>query len=337
MANPIIDFNANTDHYFGEAKRFRLHKHTTFPSTLDVPAGWLIDMNGSVYYWDGASWINLGQVYTHPDYTLASNPFLTEQTSGLQILSQILTNSTGHVTKIAARNLTNADIVSVFLNDAIQSGTFTWSSNKIKTFVENTLSQSITGALIYQPSNYVPALAQGSMTAPLPVTSTSIKQGMVWVVTANGWVGSQSVSVGDMIIAKIDNASNVEANYQIIEKNIPDIVAATEVVRGIIQIATEAEAIAGNDTDKAMTPKTTKAVFDAKIKSQTWNFGDGSSLSFSFPHNYGTKNITADVWRNSDGKKINVAITTPTDNSVMVDVLNPIAVNEYRLTIITRL
>lgn len=337
MSEPILDFNSNTDHYYGEARRFRLQKFTSFPSTAGVPAGWLIDVNDQIFHWNGSSWINLGQIYTHPDYTLASNPFLVEQTSGLQILSQLLTNSTGHVTKIAARNLTNADIVSIIINDAVQNGTFTWSSNKIKTFVENTIGQSMTGALVYQPTDYTPSATSGSMTAPLPITSASIKAGMTWVVSSNGYIGTAEVSAGDMIIAKIDNASNTPANYQIVEKNIPDIVEATEAVKGIVQLATNAETITGTNTTKAVTPSGAKALLDAKVKSLTFNFGDGSSTSFSFPHNWGTKNLHADVYRNADGKKINVGATTPTDNNVAVDILVPIAANEYRIVITARI
>lgn len=275
--------------------------------------------------------------YKHPDYPLSSNPFQTEQTSGLLVLSQFLTNAQGHVTKIAGRNLTNADIVGIILNDAVQSGTFSWSSNKIKNYVETLIGQSLTGALIYQPGGYIPSTVEGSMNAPLPITAATIKTGMVWVVTANGWVGTEPVSVGDHIIANIDNASNIPANYQIIEKGIPDIVDATTAVKGIIQIATDVEAIAGINEQKAMTPKSTKAVLDAKIKSKTWNIGDGSSTTFTLTHGFGTRNIDYVCWRNTDQRKINVSCTTTTDNDVQIDVLTALTPSEYRITLTARI
>ncbi|MDQ8141310.1 hypothetical protein [Chryseobacterium sp. CFS15] len=335
--NAVISNNANQDNFFGELKRTRFQYFDTFPSTDNVPAGWVIDYKRELHQWNGAEWINLAQNYVHPDYPLTNNPFQTDQTGGLLLLSQILTNSSGHVIKVAGRNLTNADIVSIFLNDATQSGTYTWSSNKIKTYIENLIGQSLTGALIYQPGGFIPATVKGSMATPSPITSATIKTGMVWVITANGWVGDEPVSIGDHLIANTDNASNVATNYQIIEKGIPDIVDATDTVKGLIQIATDVEAIVGTDAAKAMTPKSTKAVLDAKIKSRTWQIGDGSSVTFSLTHNWETRNVDYTCYRNADNRRINLSCVPVTENDVQIDVLAPLTPNEYRITLTARL
>lgn len=335
--NAVISNNAHQDNFFGELKRTRFQYFDTFPSTDNVPAGWVIDYKRELHQWNGAEWINLAQNYVHPDYPLTNNPFQTDQTGGLLLLSQILTNSSGHVIKVAGRNLTNADIVSIFLNDATQSGTYTWSSNKIKTYIENLIGQSLTGALIYQPGGYIPATVKGSMVTPSPITSATIKTGMVWVITANGWVGDEPVSIGDHLIANTDNASNVATNYQIIEKGIPDIVDATDTVKGLIQIATDVEAIVGTDAAKAMTPKSTKAVLDAKIKSRTWQIGDGSSVTFSLTHNWETRNVDYTCYRNTDNRRINLSCVPVTENDVQIDVLAPLTPNEYRITLTARL
>lgn len=333
--NAVISNNAHQDNFFGELRRTRFQYYDTLPSTSNVPAGWVIDYKGQLHQWNGTEWINLA--YVHPEYPLTNNPFQTDQTSGLMLLSQILTNSSGHVIKIAGRNLTNADIVSIFLNDATQSGTYTWSSNKIKTYIENLIGQSLTGALIYQPGGYVPSAVKGSMTAPSPITAATIKTGMVWVITTSGWVGNEPVSVGDHLIANTDNASNVTANYQIIEKGIPDIVDATESVKGLIQIATDVEAIAGTDSSKAMTPKSTKTVLDAKIKSKTWQIGDGSSVTFPISHGWNTRNVDYICYRNADNRKINLSCTPISANDVQIDVLAPLTPNEYRITLTARI
>lgn len=335
--NAVISNNAHQDNFFGELKRTRFHQFTSLPSTDGVPAGWIIDYNGQLHQWNGTEWVNLAQNYVHPDYPLTNNPFQTDQTSGLLLLSQILTNSSGHIIKIAGRNLTNADIVSIFLNDAVQSGTFTWSSNKIKTYIENLLGQSLTGALIYQPGGYIPSAVEGSMAAPLPITAATLKTGMVWVITANGWVGNNPVSIGDHLIANVDGAANVPANYQIIEKGIPDIVDAADSVKGLIQIATDVEAVAGVNAIKAMTPKSTKAVLDAKIKSKTWQIGDGSSVTFPITHAWNTWNVDYTCYRNADNRKINVSCVPTSANDVQIDVLAPLTPNEYRITLTARL
>lgn len=335
--NAVISNNAHQDNFFGELQHTRFQYFDTLPNTDKALPGWIIDYKNELHQWNGTKWINLAQNYVHPDYPLTNNPFQTDQTSGLLILSQLLTNSSGHVIKIAGRNLTNADIVSIFLNDAIQSGTFTWSSNKIKTYIENLVGQSLTGALIYQPGGYVPTTVKGSMTAPSPVTSATIKTGMVWVITSNGWVGNEPVSVGDHLIANTDNASNAPKNYQIIEKGIPDIVDATDTVKGIIQLATNNEAIAGVDTTKAMTPGTTKAALDAKIKSKTLIIGDGLSTSFTITHDWNTLNVDYLCYRIADNRKINVSCVPVSVNTVQIDVLAPLTLNEYRITLTARL
>ncbi len=334
--NAVISNNAHQDNFFGELQHTRFQYFDTFPNTDKALPGWIIDYRNELHQWNGTQWINLAQNYVHPDYPLTNNPFQTDQTSGLLLLSQLLTNSSGHVIKVAGRNLTNADIVSIFLNDAIQSGTFTWSSNKIKTYIENLVGQSLTGALIYQPGGYIPSGTKGSMTAPTPVTSATIKTGMVWVITSNGWVGNEPVSVGDHLIANTDNGSNVPKNYQIIEKGIPDIVDATDTVKGIIQLATNNEGIAGVDTTKAMTPSSTKAALDAKIKSKTLEIGDGLSTSFTITHDWDTLNIDYLCYRVADNRKINLSCMPVSKNKVQIDVLAPLTLNEYRITLTAR-
>ncbi|OCA76356.1 hypothetical protein BBI01_06585 [Chryseobacterium artocarpi] len=335
--NAIISNNAHQDNFFGELQHTRFQYFDTLPNTDKALPGWIIDYRNELHQWNGTQWINLAQNYVHPDYPLTNNPFQTDQTSGLLLLSQLLTNSSGHVIKVAGRNLTNADIVSIFLNDATQSGTYTWSSNKIKTYIENLVGQSLTGALIYQPGGYIPTGTKGSMTAPTPVTSAGIKTGMVWVITSNGWVGNEPVSAGDHLIANTDNASNIPKNYQIIEKGIPDIVDATEAVKGIIQLATNDEAIAGVDTTKAMTPSSTKAALDAKIRSKTLEIGDGLSTSFTITHDWNTQNIDYICYRIADNRKINVSCMPVAKDKVQIDVLAPLTLNEYRITLTARL
>ncbi|WP_326984332.1 hypothetical protein VUJ46_07310 [Chryseobacterium sp. MYb264] len=335
--NAIISNNANQDNFFGELQRTRFHYFETFPDTSNAPAGWVIDYKRELHQWNGTEWVNLAKNYEHPDYPLTNNPFQTEQTSGLLMLSQILTNSSGHLIKVAGRNLTNADIVSIFLNDATQSGTFTWSSNKIRTYIENLIGQNLTGALIYQPGGYVPATTKGSMIAGSPITSAIIKTGMVWVITSNGWVGDEPVSVGDHLIANTDNASNIPKNYQIIEKGIPDIVDATEAVKGLIQIATDNEAIGGTDAEKAMTPRSTKAVLDARFKSSTFILGNGNSVSFTLGHYWNTRSIDYTCYSKSENIRINVSCVSISDDEVRIDVLQAPKLDDYIITLTARL
>lgn len=332
-----MNINSPQDLHFAPQSRFRLQRFTDFPSTVGVPSGWLIDVNDLTYHWNGTEWVNLGQVYIHPEYPLASNPFAIEQNAGVMVLSKLAVNASGHVVDLKTRNLTNADIAAILINDALTSGTFVWSSDKVKTFVEATLAQGMSGAWIGQNTPYVPSTVEGSMVAPTPVTSNSIKTGMIWMVTEKGWVGTEPVSPGDTIVAKIDNASNNPNNYMCINKNDIDIVPASEALKGIIQIATSQEALEGLNFDKAMTPGTTKLVMDQKLPHRTYNFGDGSSTVFNFPHNLGTKRIHHQIYRNADDTLVHCGFRTINDNTVRVEVYLPLTPNEYRLELFARL
>lgn len=93
----------------------------------------------------------------------------------------------------------------------------------------------------------------------------------------------------------------------------------------------------GTDAVKAMTPKSTKAVLDAKIKSRTWQIGDGSSVTFSLTHNWQTRNVDYTCYRNADNRRINLSCVPVTENDVQIDVLAPLTPNEYRITLTARL
>lgn len=78
------------------------------------------------------------------------------------------------------------------------------------------------------------------------------QKGDYWYVTVAGTVGGVAFNIGDVIIAKVDNASTTNANDWIqLEVNRDQ---ATETILGLVRLATQAEVIAGTDTQKAVTP-----------------------------------------------------------------------------------
>lgn len=266
--------------------------------------------------------------YIHPTNNPGVHPFATAITSGLQVLSQMIVNNEGHVTTIAARNLTAADIASVMINDAINNGTnTTWSSSKIYAELQAAINQAQTGALIYQ-GNYNPVTNTPNLT-----TNTAIKSGWTYVVSNAGTFAGQEVEAGDMIIAKVDNPGTTAANWQIVNKNIPAIVDATTLVKGIIQLATTAEGLAGTNNTKAITPLVLKAVLDAQVKGYVANFGNGSALAFTITHGLGTQDVQVMVQRVSDRKWVLVEWAAPTTTTVTINVNVAPATNSLRVLI----
>jgi len=84
--------------------------------------------------------------------------------------------------------------------------------------------------------------------------SGSVSEGDVFYITsvANGThVGTISVNVGDLLVALVDTPLNVDANWVIMESNRDQ---ATETVKGVMEIATQAETDAGLVDTDAVTP-----------------------------------------------------------------------------------
>ena len=271
--------------------------------------------------------------YNHPTDNPGTHPFISEITSGLQILSQITVNTQGHVTAIKGRDLTAADIAAVMIvaETNVTSTNQTWSAATIEAKLQATINQVTTGALVYQNNGYTPSPTQGTITPPTPQSGGSIKTGMVWVVSSSGYFGNQQVEAGDMIIAKVNNANNVEANYQIVNKNIPAILAATEFIEGIVYLASTVEAVAGTNTTKAVTPAGLKAALIAYTGGFYTTFGNTTSTSFTFAHGLGAGKLHIETRFTATNKRIIMEDYYDTVN-VYLNMNVPPNTNEYIVT-----
>jgi hypothetical protein len=155
----------------------------------------------------------------------------------------------------------------------------------------------ITGALINQ-GGYNAA----TNTPNLDVTPIAgIKNGWTYVITAAGDFFAEGVQIGDMIIAKQDNPTTL-AHWTIVNKNIPDIVAASETAQGIIELATQAEVNTGTDTTRAVTPATLQSKLGVSgtltnaVKYVT-SIGNGTDVSITVTHGIGKQFNTVQVYQ----------------------------------------
>ena len=265
--------------------------------------------------------------YIHPTDNPGAHPFATLQTSGLQILSQLVVNNQGHVVGVSGRNLTNADIVSIFLNDAITSGTYTWSSSKIDAVIQAAIAQAQTGALSYK-GEYNP----NTNTPQITNVATGVKTGWTYVVSVNGTFLGEQVEAGDMIIAKEDNPQTDLSKWQLVNKNIPAIVAATTLVQGIVRLATMADYNA-NDNTTAVTPLLLKAVLDANVGGYYATFGNGSGTSFTVDHGLNTDRIIVQIRRVDNGREVILDWAANDTTSVTLNMNIPPQNNEYEIII----
>jgi len=278
----------------------------------------------SMYMWDGTTWIDLGDIYTHFAAGANANLSLT----GAQVIGNITVNAEGHVTSITPRTLTNADIKELIINDAIQSLDFTWSSNKIQGKFDaiNTL---IAGALTYKGG-----YDAGTNSPLLDVTPIAgIKTGWTYVVTAAGSFFTESVEAGDMIIAQQDSPTTL-AHWTVVNKNVT---AASTTVSGTIELATQAEVDDGTDAVRAITPATLAQRLAALSQGGRYsqNVGDGVATAITVTHPLATSDVVVYVREAGvGGDRVEVEEDIASDSTVVLRFNTAPAASGYRVTIL---
>lgn len=86
-----------------------------------------------------------------------------------------------------------------------------------------------------------------------------VADGDTFYVTVAGTMGSTVVNVGDLLVAKVDSPAQVDANWFVLESNRDQ---ATESIKGVAEIATQAEVDAGTDDERIVTPLKLRSLLD---------------------------------------------------------------------------
>ena len=110
--------------------------------------------------------------------------------------------------------------------------------------------------------------------------------------------------------------------------------AATESVAGVAEIATQGETDTGTDDARIVTPQKLSNWSGRKRKSTT-TIGDGSATSFNVDHNFATRDVTVEVYKNSGNfDTVLVDVTRPSTNRVTLTFAAAPAINAYNVVII---
>lgn len=109
--------------------------------------------------------------------------------------------------------------------------------------------------------------------------------------------------------------------------------AASETTSGVVELATQAEVDTGTDDLRVVTPLKL-ANWSGKAKRGALTFGDGTATQFDFTHNLGTRDVCAEVYRNSTPwDTIFCDISRPDGNTIRVNFATAPPANGYRITL----
>ena len=92
--------------------------------------------------------------------------------------------------------------------------------------------------------------------------------------------------------------------------------AATETTAGVAEVATQGETDGGTDDQRFLTSLKLNN-WSGRKRKLTQTFGDGSATTFNIDHNFSTRDVVVEVYRNSGGyDSVLCDVTRPTVNRV---------------------
>lgn len=151
-------------------------------------------------------------------------------------------------------------------------------------------------------------------TGSSPVSGT--KKGDYWYVSVAGTMGGVAFNLGDVIIARVDNASTTTASDWIqLEVNRDQ---ATESVLGLVRIADQTTVNTGTDDTEAITALKLKTYLDGRTGGYATSIGDGTATSFTVTHNLGTTDVIVMLVDNTTGEEVMADVVVATTNTITV-------------------
>lgn len=293
---------------------------------------------GEIITWDGSKWLNqtLAEAGISPDSHNHSLDTLSNVTITANSTGELLVwNGSAWINQnLAELNIAAADAFAshtgdtnthFIINDSSTAVDEVWSSSKISDELD-IVADLISGALIYKGGYNA-----STNTPNLDSSPSGIIQGYTYTVTANGTFFTEEVEIGDMIIAEITNPTVLD-DWTVVNKNIPDIVSASETEEGLIELATSGGTNTGTDDLRAVTPLKLKINIATYRYQET--FGNGALTTFTITHNLGTLDVFIQVKEVSTGATIIVDDKAATTNTVTITVNTAPTTNQYRVTII---
>lgn len=110
--------------------------------------------------------------------------------------------------------------------------------------------------------------------------------------------------------------------------------SASETTAGVAELATQAETDTGTDDLRIVTPLKL-ANWSGRRRKFTQTFGDGSATTFNIDHNFNTRDVTVEVYRNSGSyDTVLCDVTRPSVNRVTLTFAAAPSASAFNVTIL---
>jgi hypothetical protein len=307
-----------------------LQQLTVAPSSPVEGQVYYNTIDHKIYYYDGTTWVDItgditdvvaGDGLSGGGSTGSVTLYIGANQVSLSMLQNINNNSVLGNVSGSYGNVSMIDIVSVLDN----SSTTIPNTAAVKSYIDNAIT-----ALGKQIGGWDPT--SGTLPSASPY---STKKGDYWYVTANGTITIMGTdydfSIGDVIIANVDNASTSDIlDWVVLEGNRDQ---ATETNLGMAKIAADYDLTNGTDDTKIVTPYKLKVYLDNRTGGYTTYIGDGVNTSYTVMHGLNTSDVIVAVYDASTFEEVIVDVKALASSFIMVDFATAPSFNAYKVVI----
>jgi hypothetical protein len=294
------------------------------------------------YGWDGSAWLDLGNQGTGGTDLSTSRTATTVDVISDTGADATLPAATGTLAGVmtaadkskldgieaGATADQNASEVSVTPNGNLGSTDVQSALEELQTDVDN-----LSGGLVYK-GGY-----NANANTPNLESGAGVLTGDTYTVITGGLFFTEQVDPGDVLIAEIDGASTL-GDWTVVNKNIPEIVDASETEKGLVEEATQVEVDAGTDIGGTgaklfVTPSKLQSALGniGTLNEYTQLIGNGAATSIDVTHNLGNQDVQSQVFDTGTNQQVLTEVVNTSANVTTFNFNVAPASNEYRVVI----